>query len=66
MSEEKFELNSRVRRKDGKGPIGVVKEVRKELLNHSTLPREESDLMILVRWDNGTESFFSPAGLRLV
>ena len=64
MSSDKFEMGDRVRRKHGHGGCGVVKEIRREIQNPSAaVKKEEGMLMIMVQWDNGTLSCFSPEAL---
>ena len=64
MSNDKLQVNDRVKRKSGQGGAGVVKEIRKEIQNPSAaVKKEDGMLMVLVLWDNGTQSYFSPEGL---
>lgn len=61
----KYKVEDRVRRVGRPGCDGTIKEIRMELEN-SGLSEEarEKALMIGVKWDNGTYSFFAPEALQ--
>jgi hypothetical protein len=58
----KFHVNDKVRRANGSGCSGVVKEVRVEV-TASSIEAKEKSVMFFVAWDNGTQSFFGQEGL---
>jgi len=59
-----LKVNSRVKKKNVLGCLGVVKEMREEIVSSSGDTREKA-LIVKVSWDNGTESFFDPESLEL-
>jgi len=59
---DKFSVNDRVRRANGEGSQGAVKEVRQEVVSSSGDTREKG-IMVTVAWDNGTISSFTPEAL---
>ncbi len=61
---EKLKINDRVRRVDGLGCNGVVKDIRSEV-TATTGDSKEKGILITVLWDNGTFSYFGPEGLEL-
>jgi len=64
MKNEEVKLSQRVRRKDGAGCYGVVREIRDEI-TATTGDGTGKALIVRVLWDNGTDSFLSPIGLEL-
>lgn len=62
MSGNEFKESDRVKRKDGAGCEGMVKEIREELTS-SVEDSDEKAVMIQVLWDNGTLSYMSPEAL---
>jgi hypothetical protein len=58
-----FPLNSRVMKKNGEGPRGVVEEVREEINTSATDRPKLKKYLIKVKWDSGTVSFFAPDAL---
>jgi hypothetical protein len=65
MTKKTIEINQRVRRVGGEGPVGTVTEVREEV-TASRRESKERGLIVNVTWDNGTKSYFSPDGLEAV
>ena len=61
---EKFKLNDRVKRSNGEGCLGIIKELRAETTSISD-SKKEKPLLVSVLWDNGTLSYFAPEGLQL-
>lgn len=64
-SQKKFNIDDRVRSLSGDRCLGVVKEVREELVSPTDEVRDRVK-MIKVLWDNGTFSYFGPEALELV
>ena len=64
-SSKKFKVNDRVRRSNGQGCSGVVKDIRSEVTSAGHREDKEKNVMINVQWDNGTLSYFSPMSLEL-
>jgi len=62
---DKFSVDNRVRRTNGEGSLGSVKEVRQEVIASSGDTREKG-VMVTVAWDNGTISSFTPEALEIV
>jgi hypothetical protein len=62
MGKATFKPNDRVKRVFGGGCVGTVQEVRAEV-SVSSEPKREVGYIIVVLWDNGTLSSFSPDGL---
>jgi hypothetical protein len=58
-----FAVNTRVKKKSGDGPYGVVDEVREEINTSATDRPKAKKYLIKVRWDSGTVSFFAPDAL---
>lgn len=65
MTGKNFKVNDRVVRAGGDRSKGVVREVREESTASAAeaIKDREKLLIIEVLWDNGTLSFFGPAGL---
>ncbi|MCB0330088.1 MAG: hypothetical protein KDD70_10500 [Bdellovibrionales bacterium] len=61
-----LESGARVRRKKGKGSMGTVKEIRTEVTAAGSNDPAEKGLMVIVDWDNGTQSYFTPNSLEVV
>jgi hypothetical protein len=57
-----LEKGSRVKRKTGNGSLGTVREIRTEV-TASGADLFEKGLMVVVDWDNGTQSYFTPNSL---
>lgn len=64
-SEPLFDVDDRVKRKEVEGCCGTVTEVRAEV-TASTGDTSEKGLMVVVQWDNGTHSYFTPQSLEKV
>ncbi len=60
-----MEPSARVRRKNGLRSLGTVKEIRTEV-TASTGETGDKALMVVVDWDNGTQSYFTPNSLVVV
>jgi hypothetical protein len=60
-----FKASDRVKRVYGEGCLGTVQELRAEV-TLSSEPDKEVGYIVVVLWDNGTLSSFSPDGLKLV
>lgn len=60
-----LEVGARVMRKQRQGCRGTVKEVRAEV-TATTGETEDRGLMVVVDWDNGTQSYFTPNNLTVV
>jgi len=58
-----FAVNTRVKKRNGEGPYGVVDEVREEINTSATDRPKAKKYLIRVRWDSGTVSFFAPDAL---
>lgn len=66
MDENKVQkVNDRVKRKNNLGCLGVVKEVREEIVGSAGDTREKA-LIVKVLWDNGTVSYFDPESIENV
>lgn len=65
MTEEcKLKADDKVKRIDRPGCLGIVQSVREEVIG-STGDGDKS-LLVEVKWDNGTVSFFDPESLEVV
>ncbi len=62
---QKFKVNDRVKRADGVGGFGVVKEIRYEIISNATEAAKEKTAMINVFWDNGTLSYHGASMLAI-
>lgn len=60
-----FKKGDRVKRKDGKGALGIVEDIREEVTKKAGDP-DEQGLLVSVQWDNGTFSYFAPESLEAV
>lgn len=60
-----LEPKARVQRKSGSRSLGTVKEIRTEV-TASTGEMGDKGLMVVVDWDNGTQSYFTPNSLVVV
>lgn len=58
----KFKVNDRVRRANGQGCNGTVRELRTDVTASSADQRDRS-VMVNVLWDNGTQSSMAPDSL---
>lgn len=58
----KFEVNDRVKRGNGSGCVGVVREIREEVVG-TVGDSKEKGLLVKVLWDNGVTSYFDPSAL---
>ncbi|MCB0310280.1 MAG: hypothetical protein KDD42_03535 [Bdellovibrionales bacterium] len=58
-------VDCRVRRKDRPGCGGVVKDIRAETTSKASEISDEA-LMVLVLWDNGISSYFTPESLEVL
>ena len=65
MGKTRVKLQDRVKRPHGGGCYGTVQEVRAEV-SLSSEPDREVGYIVVVLWDNGTLSSFSPDGLTVV
>ena len=65
MTESNIKVNSRVKRKAGRGGFGIVKDVHSETVSARSHVAGESELMVGVLWDTGTLSYLSPTALEL-
>lgn len=65
MSQPSFKPGDRVIRVHLPGSQGTVKEVREETIQQGDSRDRERPVIIGVQWDNGTVSYFGPAGLKL-
>jgi len=65
MTDEKIKVNNRVKRANAAGCLGVVQELRKEVMS-AAKKNKETPLLVKVQWDNGTTSYFSPESLEVV
>jgi hypothetical protein len=65
MGKTTLKPKDRVRRAFGEGCYGTIKEIREEV-TLSSEPTRELAYIVVVLWDNGTLSSFSPDGLVLV
>lgn len=66
MGQPPFKVGERVIRVHLPGSQGTVKEVREETIQQGDSRDKERPLIIGVQWDNGTLSYFGPAGLKSV
>ena len=64
-TENTLEVGSRVRRSTGKGAIGTVLDIRTEVTATGGETAEKG-LMVVIAWDNGTQSYTTPSGLEVV
>jgi hypothetical protein len=62
MASKEFKVNDRVKRVSGSGCLGVVKEIREEIVGTSGDTKDKA-VLVKVQWDNGTLSYFSPEAL---
>jgi hypothetical protein len=60
-----LEQGARVRRKAGWGSLGTVKEIRAEVTATGS-DLSEKGLMVIVDWDSGTQSYFTPNSIEVV
>ncbi len=60
-----LEPKARVKRKEGESCLGTVREIRTEV-TASTGETDDRGLMVVVDWDNGTSSYFTPNSLEVV
>jgi len=63
---KQFNIGDRVVKAGSKGPVGTVRNIRKEIIRESIKEKENSEppsVTIVVLWDNGTTSHFVPDGL---
>lgn len=65
MGKTMLKPKDRVKRQYGEGCYGTVQEVRAEV-SLSSEPDREVGYIVVVLWDNGTLSSFSPDGLVVV
>ncbi len=65
MTKRTLKVSDRVKRAGGQGCVGVVKELRDEVMA-SKVESPENGLLVNVLWDNGTLSYLSPDALELV
>lgn len=65
MDSCKVKVNDRVKRISAPGCYGTVKDVRTEVTS-TTPEQKEKGLMVVVEWDTGTRSYFSPDALEVV
>jgi len=65
MTTNKLEVSDRVRRKEMRGCLGRVKDIRAEV-TLSAADTKEKALLVSVQWDNGTLSYFTPDALEKV
>jgi hypothetical protein len=65
MAKSLIKLDDRVKRVRGEGCYGTVREVRAEVSLSSESTREVG-YIVVVSWDNGTVSSFSPDGLVVI
>jgi hypothetical protein len=65
MGKLQIKPSDRVRRISGDGCHGTVKEIREEVTLSSDTNREVG-YIVVVLWDNGTLSAFSPEGVEKV
>lgn len=65
MPKRTLKASDRVKRADGSGGFGVVKELREETMAAKVESPNKSPL-VNVLWDNGTLSYLSPEALELV
>ena len=65
MKGKEFKQNDRVKRANGPGILGVVKEVKYET-QATAGEGKDRGRMISVLWDNGTISYFAPEALEVV
>ena len=62
MAATDLKVDDRVRRCGGEGCLGVIKEIREEIVGTSGDTTDKA-LLVKVLWDNGTLSYFSPEAL---
>ena len=60
-----LKVNDRVERSGTSRCLGVVKEVREEIVGTSGDTKDKA-VLVKVQWDNGTASYFSPEALKRV
>lgn len=60
-----LESGARVKRKVGRGSVGTVREIRTEVTASGGDPTDKG-LMVVVDWDNGTQSYFTPNSLEVL
>ncbi len=65
MAQQPFKVGDKVIRVHTTGCQGIVKEVREETIQQGDSRDREKPVIIEVLWDNGTLSYFGPAGLQL-
>ena len=57
-----MKVSDRVRRANGAGCQGVIKDIRTETIS-SASETKDRPIIVTVAWDNGTVSQFAPDGL---
>lgn len=57
--------NDRVKRRERPGCLGVIKDIREEVIG-SGGDAQEKALLVEVQWDNGVVSYFAPEALEAV
>lgn len=65
MSTKKLKVNDKVKRAQGQGCHGTIKDIRAESMGSISDTREKP-LLVTVQWDNGTLSTFAPESLEAV
>ncbi|MDC0358876.1 hypothetical protein OAO01_08675 [Oligoflexia bacterium] len=65
MASGKVKIDDRVKRKKGEGCLGTVKDVRAEVVASGGDSKDKA-LLVSVKWDNGTFSYFVPEALEVV
>ena len=65
MSEKVLEVNSRVRDIKGSRCLGVIKEIREEIVGTSGDTTDKA-VLIKILWDNGTFSYISEDAIEVV
>ena len=65
MSTKKLKVNDKVKRAQGHGCHGIIKDIRAESMGSISDTREKP-LLVTVQWDNGTLSTFAPESLEVV
>lgn len=61
-STHEFSVEDRVKRKDGVGCHGTILDIRSEVTS-TKADTDSKGLMVIVKWDNGVQSYFTPASL---
>ena len=61
MGNRGVKVNDRVRRSAQQGCLGVIKEIRNEVMTSKVEEEElQKSAMLNILWDNGTLSYLSP------